>query len=160
MCAGDSILFSPLHYDDRNLYSWNPAHYFNETNNNKIYGKVDNPGYITLTVNDPFGCTAMDSIYVNAEPCCTISFPTAFTPNGDGKNDLFRPVTIGNHEIKFFRIANRWGETVFETRNEHFNGWDGNYNGVPQDMGVYYFYISYKCGNGDAIEKGEVTLVR
>ena len=160
ICESDSIQFSPVHFDENNLYTWTPGHYFNENNKSSIWGRVDNPGYIKLTVNDPFGCTATDSIFVNAQPCCQLYFPTAFTPNKDGKNDHFHPITAGNHPVHFFRIANRWGQTVYETREEHFSGWDGTFNGVPQDMGVYYYFISYVCDKGDATQKGEVTLVR
>ncbi len=159
-CAGDSIIFYPLNYDDKNAYKWSPDHYFTEDNKFRAYGVVDNAGYVKLSVTSPFGCKATDSVLVDAQPCCVVSFPNAFTPNGDGKNDVFRPITTGNHKVHFFRIANRWGENVFESLQEGAGAWDGTYNGVKQDMGVYYYFISYDCNGQKIIEKGEVTLIR
>ncbi len=160
VCMGDSIIFSPLNFDDRYSYFWSPEHYFTQDNASHQYGVVDNPGYIKLTVRTPFGCPATDSILVDAQPCCTISFPTAFTPNGDGKNDVFRPITDGNHKIHFFRIANRWGQNVFESLEDGAGAWDGTYNGEKQDMDVYYYFISYDCSGKKIVQKGEVTLIR
>ena len=86
-------------------------------------------------------------------------FPNAFTPNGDGLNDKFRPIFNGYHNFHEFRIVNRWGQTVFESANSDPQ-WDGSFGGVPQDMGVYYYYISYDCGGNTIEAKGDLTLVR
>ena len=59
-----------------------------------------------------------DSLLINAKPCCEIYFPSAFTPNNDGRNDLFRPITVGTHQITAFRVQNRWGQVVFSTGDE------------------------------------------
>jgi gliding motility-associated-like protein len=103
---------------------------------------------------------------VQTESCCRVFFPNAFSPNGDRVNEVFRPVTRGNHEVRTFRIINRWGQVVYESQDEH-TGWDGTYNGKQQDMGTYYYYFAYKCGEGggDAPnqqfeEKGEFLLMR
>ena len=160
VCMGDSLIFSPLNFDSRYSYFWSPEHYFTQDNATRQYGVIDNPGYVKLTVKTPFGCVAIDSTLVDAQPCCTISFPTAFTPNGDGKNDVFRPITDGNHKIHFFRIANRWGQNVFESLEEGAGAWDGTYNDVKQDMDVYYYFISYDCSGKKVVQKGEVTLIR
>ena len=142
-----------------------PAHFFNRgllnksNNNSTVSAIVDYPGYVKLTVTDPFGCSATDSLRLNPKPCCEVLFPNAFTPNGDTHNDVFRPIFKGYHNFHVFRIVNRWGQTVFETSNSN-GAWDGNYNGVPQDMGVYYYYLKYDCGGGTQEAKGDVTLVR
>ena len=160
-CTGDSILFSPLHFDSRYSYHWSPEHNFTTQNNySSIYGAVDWAGYVKLSVTTPFGCDATDSIYVDAQPCCTISFPTAFTPNNDHKNDIFRPIMTGHHKIHFFRVENRWGQVVYESREESKGSWDGNFNGEPQDMGVYFYYVIYDCAGTNQTAKGEVTLIR
>ena len=74
-------------------------------------------------------------------------------------NDVFRPIASGYHRFHNFRIENRWGQTVFETTEDKAE-WDGTYNGVPQDMGVYYYYLTYDCGGQSLNQKGDVTLVR
>ncbi len=159
ICIGDSILFSVKSYNYDYFYTWTPEHFFNNLNQKEIYGRIELPGYVRLTVQDPFGCTATDQVLINAKNCCNVSFPTLFTPNGDGKNDVFRPITPGNHAIHIFRVANRWGQTVFETSNERY-GWDGTFNGIPQDIGTYFYYISYDCNGKTIEEKGDVTLAR
>ena len=118
------------------------------------------PGYIKLTVTDPFGCNATDSMLFNPAPCCIVSFPTAFTPNGDHHNDHFRPITAGHHTLNFFRVVNRWGTTVYETTTTDTEGWDGTYGGVPQDMDTYYWVIRYTCDGHETEESGSVTLIR
>ena len=159
VCMGDSLHFSAMNFVPENMYTWAPDHFFRNLNKPEIYGRIEAPGYVTLTVTDPFGCSAIDRVMVDAKACCNVAFPTMFTPNGDGKNDVFRPITIGHHAVHEFRVVNRWGQTVFETANEQ-EGWNGNFNGVPQDLGVYFYYIKYDC-NGKTIEdKGDVTLVR
>lgn len=159
-CMGDSIIFSPLNFDMRYSYHWSPEHYFTQDNASRQYGVIDLPGYIKMTVSTPFGCIAIDSIMVDAQPCCTISFPTAFTPNGDRKNDVFRPIMEGHKKIHFFRIENRWGQVVYESLEESAGSWDGTWQGQAQDMGVYYYYVIYDCGGEDVIKKGDVTLIR
>jgi gliding motility-associated-like protein len=167
VCSGDSILFSAV-YDPTASYQWLPYQFFGETNSSSVWGTVSTNTNVILNVTNNYNCRASDSIMVAAKPCCQVYFPTAFTPNNDGKNDRFRMLTIGKskdsrtgaHEISVFKIQNRWGQTVYESADET-RGWDGTFNGQPQDMGVYYFYVKYKCADGNYYEeKGEVTLVR
>jgi len=167
VCSGDSILFSAV-YDPAASYQWLPYQFFPETNSSSVWGTVSTNTKVILNVTNNYNCRASDSIMVAAKPCCQVYFPTAFTPNNDGKNDLFRMLTIGKskdsrtgaHEISVFKIQNRWGQTVYESADET-RGWDGTFNGQPQDMGVYYFYVKYKCSDGNYYEeKGELTLVR
>ena len=159
ICTGDTVLFSALEKDPGNIYYWSPEHFFNNISRDEIYGRIEQAGYVNLDVTSPFGCKGSYSLMINAEPCCSLVFPNAFTPNGDGKNDIFRPITTGHHPVHIFSITNRWGQTVFETVDER-SGWDGQFNGVPQDMGVYFYYIKYDCNGKTLEEKGDVTLVR
>jgi len=89
---------------------------------------------------------------------CVLSLPSAFTPNNDGKNDSFGP--IGNHyKILNFIIKNKWGQTVFESQLND-KRWDGTFNGVVQDLGIYNWYITYDCDGTMMAQKGYVTLIR
>ncbi len=87
--------------------------------------------------------------------------PNTFTPNGDGKNDVFRIMTKGNQELSSFIIMDRWGKRVFETVNQ-YEAWDGSYNGEPQDIGTYNYFLRYRCtGSKEIMEmKGDVILLR
>ncbi|WP_460432176.1 gliding motility-associated C-terminal domain-containing protein [Arachidicoccus ginsenosidivorans] len=70
--------------------------------------------------------------------------PSAFSPNGDGLNDVFRIEGITYQVIKKFVIYNKFGQIVFSTYNNN-NGWDGTQNGKPCDMGTYYYLIKVAC---------------
>jgi gliding motility-associated-like protein len=162
ICTGDSVKVSSVETDSGYTYSWTPQLFFGDLANTGpvSYASVNATGYLGLKVTNPWGCAASDSILINTRPCCEVYFPSAFTPNGDGKNDLFRVVTQGNHKISNFRVMNRWGQTVFETNNEMV-GWDGTSGGVAQPMGTYYYYIKYSCSDGQKLEqKGELLLLR
>ena len=160
ICLGDSALIAATVNDPNNMYLWAPAHFFYNNDKSEIWGIIERAGYVSLTVTSPFGCHATDSLLINPQSCCELLFPTAFTPNGDGINDLFRPVPpAGHHPIHTFMIANRWGQIVYESVSNEL-GWDGSFNGVPQELGVYFYFISYDCNGKNIQEKGEVTLVR
>jgi gliding motility-associated-like protein len=162
LCLEDSVWLNTITESAQLSYKWKPAHFFSNNNRSGIWGRIETAGYVTLEVEDAFGCRSSDSVLFNPEGCCTVTFPTAFTPNNDGRNDRFRPIFKGFHRFRSFRVVNRWGQTVYETINSD-GGWDGTLNGVPQDMGVYYYFITFDCEDGksdkEKIEKGEVTLI-
>ena len=162
LCLEDSVLFMADNVGYNCSFLWQPEHYFNNDNKPQIWGKVDaSKSVIMLTVTDPYGCFASSTQEIDPASCCTVLFPNAFTPNGDGKNDRFHPLFDGTsyHRFHSFRIVNRWGQTVFESA-DNTPSWDGNFNGVPQDIGVYYYYIKYDCGGKTIEQKGDCTLVR
>ena len=164
LCLEDSVQFSASMKNYNYSYNWAPDHFFNNTNTSTIWGTVQqSQSIVTLTVTDPFGCSASSSLELDPETCCTVVFPNAFAPGSttsNGENSKFHPVCAGYHRFHMFRIANRWGQTIYESANSADASWDGNYNGVPQDMGVYYYYVKYDCGGNTIEEKGDVTLIR
>lgn len=87
--------------------------------------------------------------------------PTGFSPNGDGRNDVFGILGSGKYSREFeLRIWNRWGQEVFRSTDPTV-GWDGNFNGAQAQTGVYAYYITYKnVYNELKTVKGNVTLVR
>jgi gliding motility-associated-like protein len=93
-------------------------------------------------------------------PYSAFFMPTAFTPNGDGLNDILRPVAIGYKSIKYFRIFNRWGQMLYDSHNIE-EGWDGTYHGRNADAGVYFWEINTTDRFGATQHKrGDVTLIR
>jgi len=159
-CVEDSILFTARVVKPEYSYMWEPEHSFVNQNKPEIWGRVERPNSrISLTVTDPFGCRASYFRTLNPDECCTVSLPSAFTPNGDGKNDRFRPLFAGYRRFHIFRVTNRWGQTVFESANSNPN-WDGTWNGVTQDMGTYFYYLKFDCGGKVHEAKGDVTLIR
>jgi gliding motility-associated-like protein len=128
----------------------------------------------TLVVNAPGeywvigtgGCTVIDSITVtdNVSLCpCQASFPTAFTPNHDGKDDYFGPLFVSGCIISnyAFSIYNRWGQLVFNSENPNAK-WDGTSWYTNTDVGTYMYYLKYTSGPNNILHtaKGDVTLIR
>ncbi len=160
ICLEDSLYLSAIDSNEYgNSYTWQPAHFFRNTNRPGVWGRMETPGYVSLHVTNAFGCHAEDSVLITPDACCKVAFPSAFTPNGDGKNDVFRPIFDGYHRFHNFRITNRWGQTVFESANSAVE-WNGTFGGVPQDMGVYFYFVKFDCGGKTYMEKGDVTLIR
>lgn len=89
-----------------------------------------------------------------------IMIPTAFTPNNDGHNDVFKMVNVTNETLLEMRVFNRWGTVVFAT-NDINKGWDGKYKGQDQPMAVYGYAIKIRYSDGaEEVYKGTVTLIR
>ena len=124
-----------------------------------LNGNIDSVVYTVTVFNG--GCQAKDQVVVRIyKTGPDIIVPDAFTPNGDGKNDLARPVTIGITKLNYFTIYNRWGQPVFTT-SEFGKGWDGIYNGTPQSGGTYVFKAEGIDISGKAVfRKGTLILIR
>lgn len=85
--------------------------------------------------------------------------PNAFSPNGDGLNETYKPVTLGI-ETYSLRILNRWGETLFESTNPDI-GWDGTYRGAGVEADIYLYFIEAQGYSGKWYYlKGNVQLLR
>ena len=122
---------------------------------------IKQPGLYYLEVTDDNNCTGTDSILVNAKKCgLGFHIPSAFTPNKDGRNDLFRPLLYGDIVAYKFAIYNRWGQRVFES-SDPSKGWDGNFNGLPQDTNAFVWTCLYQlAGEPSKSEKGTVVLIK
>jgi large repetitive protein len=117
-------------------------------------------------VENAFGCIGSDTINfkVNCDPN-QLFIPNAFSPDGDGTNDVLMVRGKGISAVKYFRVFNRWGQLVFERNNINVNdpqqGWNGSINGVPAQPDVYVYTAEAVCtAGGTFVYKGNVTLVR
>lgn len=133
---------------------------------------ISNPNHVSPTVQPMVtttyhvvgigmnGCRGEDSVKITIDYKSPISVPSAFTPNGDGKNDKFRVLGVTFQTLTEFRVFNRWGQEVFTTQNIN-DGWDGTFNGKLMDMGAYSYIIrvGYPDGASETF-KGDVTLIR
>ncbi len=109
--------------------------------------------------NGPATCYDTAYLSVIVEPHLTAFFPNAFSPNGDGNNDLFQ-IYGGDIKTISLKIFNRWGEKVYETTNS-MAGWDGTYKGVMQNGGVYtYEAVVTFLDDTQQTKNGTVTLLR
>lgn len=121
-------------------------------------------GAYSVTVLDANSCTVSSSVNVVLNPCNVpennLFIPTAFSPNGDGANDLFRLKPVGALKRYTLLIYNRWGEKVFES-NDVADSWDGVYDGKAQPMGNYVWHVEYTFMDESRHKKsGNVTLVK
>jgi gliding motility-associated-like protein len=143
------------------IYLWDPAIWLTSTNiSNPVALPLDNIEY-HLLVKTPAGCEGRDSINVKVfkfDP--SIYVPTAFTPNGDGVNDVLRPIVIGMKQLLYFRVFNRWGQMVFSTGDMN-RGWDGRLGGKGQDPATYVWEAAGYTYKGVLIKrKGYAVLIR
>lgn len=119
-------------------------------------------GDYRVWVTDANGCRDSALLQIVYNNCCKPFIPDAFTPNGDGRNDLFRLRYKGDMVLQYLHVYNRFGQRIF-TATKGEDGWDGTFMGVPQDMGTYYYQVRIVCGNQGTrtVEfKGNVTLIR
>lgn len=112
---------------------------------------------VKLTVTDKAGCK--DTLRKDIDVTLLPQVPKAFSPNGDGLNDLLF-VKGGPFETFLFRVYNNWGEIVWET-NDQNAGWDGRKNGVDQPVGIYVWTLIVDMYNNRQVKKnGDITLIR
>lgn len=140
-------------------FSWFPPLGLSDT---KISNPIASPNVNTryfVHVATESGCEAVDSIDVYVSHVSYIDVPNAFTP-GSMPNAVLHVVRKGEAQLISFRIYNRWGVKLFETKDIN-EGWDGTYGGQPQPMGVYVYVLEAVTSNGRKVNKqGNVTLLR
>ncbi len=153
-----------IHFNARGgtQYTWTPSTNLSDTSIYNPVGYYPDTGFFAYAVNvlSNYGCAGTDTIRVTVINQADFFVPSAFTPNGDGRNDIFRPVAVGYSGMNYFRVFNRWGQEVYYGTTLE-TGWNGFYKGVPAEMGTYYWEMSFKDRRGkDAFLKGDVTLIR
>lgn len=142
------------------VYTWAPSASLDYPNNFNPKASPQQTTTYVVTAKDVHNCTNTDSVIVVVRDDIPVNIPTAFTPNGDGKNDVFHISNPRFQKLQEFKVYNRWGQVVFST-TDIAKGWDGNYNGAPQDMGIYNYVIKATFPDGRVeMYKGDVTLVR
>jgi len=143
-------------------YQWSPVTGLSNPNGQITEAKVNQDTEFTVIVSDG-ACSSSAKVKIQVyEYVCDNPFifvPNAFTPNGDGENDILY-VRGAILEKVLFRVFNRWGEMVFETTNKDI-GWDGTFRGKLMDPDTYDYYLNAFCIDGqEKIIKGNVTLMR
>ncbi len=119
-------------------------------------------GFILIVLFSSFGnCWSQVNTNAHEAENNILLIPNAFTPNGDGLNDVFRIHNITNQIIVDFVIFNRWG-TVMYRSNSKDAAWDGTYKNIPQESGVFGYNIQIQTPETEKINiyKGTVTLLR
>ena len=116
---------------------------------------------VNLVVISEYGCKDTAKSYIKVEDIATMYVPTAFSPDNDGINDIFKVSAYGIDTDNFILIVyNRWGEAIFETK-DLFTGWDGKYNMKMSQVGVYSYLVVYKDFTGiEYTKSGVFNLIR
>lgn len=115
---------------------------------------------VKLIARSVYGCTDSTEQLIHVLSHCTVWLPTAFTPNGDGLNDVLRPTMAGVKVLKRFAVYNRYGNLVFSTTKEG-EGWNGTYRGERSASDVYVWMLEYMTlDDKPVLRKGTVTLIR
>jgi gliding motility-associated-like protein len=166
LTLGESSQLSVFPNSSEYFYLWEPPIYLDNQNLNDPLSTPEESIFYTVTItdaNDNGLCQKTDSVLIQIfESFCgspNIFVPNAFTPNGDGENDVVL-VRGGGISDLTFSIFNRWGEEVFTTDDQSL-GWDGTYKGDPAEPAVFVYQLRAVCDDGDTyFEKGNITLIR
>ncbi|KIC89074.1 hypothetical protein HY58_18835 [Flavihumibacter sp. ZG627] len=149
-----------------NMFNWSPTVGLDRYNIIDPVFNYDKRVQYRISMRSEAGCETIDTLVVNVInstiPGVTpeVLVPTVWSPNGDGRNDLLFPFTINVRELRWFRVFNRWGELVYETKALGA-GWNGYYKGAIQPLDTYTWVAEAIGINGEVIRKtGLVTLVR
>ena len=135
------------------IYNW-----MNTASSQPFY-TVYQPGTYWVSVSNICGMKT-DSVHVYNECNFPINMPNAFTPNGDGKNDVFRVPSQNKDHLTMLMIYNRWGQLVYASSNTS-KGWDGTFKGTAQPTGTYVYYLVMQDLTGkEFTQKGTVILIR
>lgn len=115
--------------------------------------------YEVIGINK-YGCTDTADIHIKVVYDPKTGMPNAFSPNGDGLNDVFKIGNIQYEKMTQFRVFNRWGRIVYDG-TDPLKGWDGTISGKPAASDVYYYHIKLTLPGGKQVEyKGDITLLR
>ena len=142
-------------------YSWQPAAGLDNPKKPDPIAAVGSTTVFEVTGVNQYGCSATAAITVQATTDGIPRFvvPNAFTPNNDNINDCFGIRRWGNAQIEQFRIYNRWGQLIFETKNPS-ECWDGTFKGKPQNAGGYVYVIKAQTLCGNVTRTGMLMLIR
>ena len=129
-----------------------------------LFPTINREAYYTvklLAYNSSLGCADSARKTLTVLDHCLIEVPSGFTPNNDGLNDFFQPHNALKADNYEFKVYNRWGQLVFQSRNWR-EKWDGKINGAYQTTGVFVWMLSYthRDTGKQVFRKGTVTLIR
>lgn len=123
--------------------------------------KIDSPGTYWLKVTDANGCIGTDSILVYPKDCMHgVYIPTAFTPNNDGRNDVFKALVFGKVVSFRLQVFSREGQLIFESADP-LKGWDGMYKNMHYSTTTFVWQCFYQLENQRAdFQKGTISIIR
>jgi gliding motility-associated-like protein len=143
------------------VLSWSPEVFFTDQNalTQTIMVKDTSKSFTVIAKSDD-GCLDTATLFIVVDPNLKDFFiPNSFSPNKDGNNDIFKVFGSSVRDV-VLRVYNQWGELISETHDAQ-SGWDGNWKGHPQPVGVYVYEAKVTFYNNVSIKrKGTVNLIR
>ena len=166
LCATDTLHFTDMSIGNPVSWNWNFGNgltsdkqvpgpqYYPQTGRSRTYTAK-------LMVGNQFNCTDIFYKQITVLPSCYIAVPSAFTPNGDGLNDYLYPLNAFKADNLVFRIYNRYGQIIFETK-DWTRKWDGRVKSQLQPSGTYVWTLDYteRDGGKRVALKGTTVLIR
>ena len=152
VCVNQALVLKPV--GQFGSYSWS-------TGSNASSINITTAGTYTLQATDEYGCKGSDSIKIDQKDCGKgIYFPSAFSPNGDGNNDMYRPIVYGNMLHYDLQIYNRFGQRIFAS-TDYRQGWNGRIAGKIQDTGGYVWICRWQfADSAPEFKKGVLMLIK
>jgi gliding motility-associated-like protein len=143
-------------------YLWQPVTGINNSTLASPTFTVTQDTRYTVSITSDKGCNTVDTLMVKVIKGAEIYVPQGFTPNGDGQNDRLFPILVGIQELKYFKVFNRWGNLVFQTKQGgERSGWDGTVAGSQQMSGSYTWIAEGLDITGSVVRRtGTVLLIR
>jgi gliding motility-associated-like protein len=150
----------PLHAEGATFYTWTPTRLLDFPDEPDPHATAIDTATFQVIGTDQYGCRDTAYVKMNVDYTMSESIPSAFSPNNDGRNDVFHISNLKYQRVIEFRVFNRWGQEVFTT-TDGAKGWDGTFKGAPQEVGVYHYLIRITTPEGKMrTYKGDVTLIR
>ncbi|CAL1518921.1 lectin-like domain-containing protein [Chitinophaga sp. MM2321] len=141
-------------------YTWSPARGLSNRFIAAPVAVLQQDQTYELRVTSPEGCSDADLVHVKVYEGPAFYVPNAFTPNNDGRNDVFRVIAPGVPKLDFFRIWDRWGQEIFQS-NSLSAAWDGTVRGQPAAAATYVWMVQGVDYTGRRFSRqGTVTLIR
>ena len=144
-------------------YEWWPSRGLDNDSSRVVLASPDSTINYTGTYYNSNGCSVSIRFNVVVVDQCSaenVEIPNIFSPNGDGRNDLFKPLQIpGVEEVVYMKIFNRWGQKIYEGSGSSAC-WDGKTNGEDSPTDVYVYQIEIGCGTETTIKTSDLTLIR
>ncbi len=161
----NTVINTPLQLQARPIgifYQWSPPRGLsNPQRIDPIFNYNQQQEYL-VRIQNQSGCVNVDTVLVRVFANGDIFVPNAYTPNGDGLNDRMYPILVGMMRLNYFRIFNRWGHLVFETRDpDPSRGWDGRIRGKDQPLDTYTWTVEAVDPFGKVVRRnGNFVLIR
>jgi len=156
LCKNSAIKFNFINFDTR--YLWNDG-------TRDSFKTITNAGIYTVSASNPCGNASATFRITKLDEDCNVIMPNCFTPNGDSRNDVYKPFLLSDDiVIDQFTIFNGSGEIVFKGKGKNIT-WDGTYQGKPVPANQNYFYLLYytlpiKDNNQKAELKGSIFVLK